>query len=156
MAAEFAVCIPSTRQAFHWEPDQYEFKSSKPLLHRWLQRICLGILDKLGCQRRYTRNRPYTKTVRYTDIVDAILGQRYAVESIVHGQCRAVVLGVDQMRALELADSGYWGIVLPQSVGTKLRPQHIGRMFAGLEIIFCPWFEGILCLPSIDALSFGN
>lgn len=126
----------------------YKFNKKKPL--HWLQRLCLWVLNRLGCQYYRTETTCQTLTVNFDDIVELVFAQRHAIEAVSRSRCRYLVLGREQMEALDMAmeiPEHQMMINFPTFYEAPINRQR--GMFAGMAVIFVPWFDGIVCLGEL-------
>jgi len=148
MDREFSVIVPEIKESFVFYDGVYEFKHDKPKLSRLLQKICLGILDRLGCQYSHKHYEYRRDTVVFTDIIEAIGRHRHAAEEVSMRKCKVVVLGADQIESLQ-ASSTYFGLQFPHG----LRHGWNLWQLMGMTVVFCPWMDGIVCLPDMDVFA---
>jgi hypothetical protein len=123
--------------------DAYSYRADKPL--RWLQRLCLRILDRLGCQ--YYHNMVTYKTARgeVDTLLDAIRDQVLAIDYTYARKCEYILIGRDKMREL-------WGEVVDYPLAIDVPATSHAREVLGMKLITVPWFEGIVCLPDLERL----
>jgi len=148
------VYIPD-REIIEYVPPwdgSYKRDHTKPLVNRWLQGACFWLLDKLGCRHRreVIQHNVRRERIEYGRVIDAIVSQKDAVHDMLYKDCKAVVLGADKMHELQLSTDNYYAIQLPGSVADLW--QFDGKTFAGLTVVFCPWFDGVVTLPSVEVL----
>ena len=73
----------------------------------------------------------------------AIERSKFAVQQIYHEHLRRVVVGFDQLHELQ-NDLRYNSFQV--SIGVEMNGMD-GMLAANLEVLVCPWFNGILVLP---------
>jgi hypothetical protein len=138
--------IPREIHSLKIIPGVYSFNRHQRF--RWLQRICIWVLDKLGCQYYDIQSNFETVTIDFDDIVELVLDQRYAIEYITGKRCKYLVLGREQMVKLRVSVSGQMLFQFPYDYRASIRSDSM--TFAGLNVVFVPWFDGILCLQELE------
>jgi hypothetical protein len=144
---QMQAIIPKLNYSSILVPDTYSFNQNKRF--KWLQRLCIRILNKLGCQRYVMQSTFETVTVDFDNIVELVLKQSYAIECVTGRRCKYLVLGRKQMIELDLAvPEGHMLFQFPHDYKARI---YLGSMiFAGLKVVIVPWFDGILCLPELE------
>lgn len=139
--ANIQTCyIPKQKRISELRPGTFKYNSSKSL--KLLQRLCLWILDKIGCH--YYEDYMMVETVKINpdDIVDLVMRQAGAIRYVL-GDCSHLILGREQMHQLHLGCA--------ERQLEFMIPWHYGeKEFAGMTVVFVPWFDGIVCLSSLD------
>jgi len=115
---------------------------------KWLQKLCLKILDKLGCQYYNQAVEVKAILVDFDKVIDLIQAQRDAIEMTYGRRCKYAILGQNAMRRLNIECGDRFTFVLPAG------PNRRFREFAGMRVILCPWFDGVLCLDEIEGGSY--
>lgn len=139
--------IPRVRSEYVLVPDRYEYNRVRPL--KWLQRSCIWVLDKLGCQSYGLETSIEYMRIGFDDIVDLVMRQRRAVEAIAGHGCKYLLLGREQMRELVLSDQyGQTMFQFPPDYRASVHPHPM--MFAGLNVVLVPWFDGVICLEELS------
>lgn len=123
-------------------PDHYSFREKSK--HHWLQRICLRILDKLGCHHR-------EETI---DLRHYNFSKGDAVMEAIHKQCldyfkeyntrpECVPMGMSSFHALRGEIEKEYGnsLVFEPSI-IDGRPE-----IRGVQVHIVPWMDGILVVP---------
>lgn len=121
--------------------DTYKFNASKRL--HWLQRICLWMLDKLGCEQHDTQSTFSTIEVNFDDIADLIMEQAHGIEQIHYRRCKYVLVGHRQFSELAKQD----GNMLFRFSFLEGRRY---AQFRGIQVVVVPWFDGVLCLHDLE------
>lgn len=87
--------------------------------------------------------------VRLDDVVTLISTQKTIVESIVRASPRTIVIGLDQLRALKMR-TAYGTFSFPSDYTGK-SSTIIDRYFSGMQIVTCPWINGVVVLPNYES-----
>ena len=132
--------LPKVQTMYEVADGAYAFNEKGKL--KWLQKLCLKILDKLGCQYYNQAVEVKAVTINFDKVIDLIQAQRNAIELAYGRRCKYVILGQNAMRRLIIECSDRFGFSIP--VGSRFRE------FAGMRVILCPWFDGVLCLDEIE------
>lgn len=114
----------------------YSYHHGKRL--RWLQRLCLWALAKLGCQH-YDEHFAYNRVeISNKSIRDLITEQMNAIGWRFPEFPKTVILGREQMQALQ--------VECQEEMAFQLPLRFPDARFRGMKIIMTPWFDGIICL----------
>jgi hypothetical protein len=116
---------------------------TKSARFHWLQRLCLRILDRLGCQ--YSRVEMEVKTHRLerAKVSDFVHAQAWAFRKVYGELPGAIIVG--QAQADELFS---WGDLMTQFAFDA------PNEYMGITVIIAPYFDGVVCLrkPEVHLL----
>lgn len=134
---KYEVLIPT--EEWHAITNEEAFSFNEYRGFRWLQKLCLWVLRKLGCQYSYKYRSVKTVRVDLEKLHELILQQSHAVRRVLGWKCKYLIIGEELALKLSIeADDMFWFNVPNES-----------RRFAGMIVIVVPWFEGFLCLPEL-------
>ena len=125
----------------------YGFNSQKRL--HWLQRACLAILEKLGCQKYRMETEVNMVSIDLQNVARMLVKSQHAIKDVYRMKAEYVVLGHRQMMDLQMEELGPAIVNLPGDFGNRIRPSFSHQ----LSLITIPWLDdGILVLPDLDQL----
>ncbi len=125
--------------------DVFAFREDKP--HRWLQRFCFWILEKLEAYKKEASIEYKTHVIETDKILDYILESKVNLRSIYNEEARYIVLGLDAYSKLdiELQDQMLC-FEMPRfdlGRGAEFKEVH------GLIVVLVPWLTGCFVLPKL-------
>ena len=141
----FRVCMPVKTVRTVVVRGRYRYRTDRRL--RWLQRLCIWILDRLGCQCYSEQMRVDTIDIHFDRVADLIWAQARGIREITGKLPKYVILGHEQAVELELPTVGQlaWEMPLLSS----------GR-FRGMTVIVAPYFDGVVCLEELSVIVPGE
>ena len=140
----------SERSVTRVVPNHYVFNSARP--HRWLQRLCIAILARLGCQASTTSLELARVHTTWPDrVVDAVLAQSRMIRELAWDENLAILIGPEEYA--NLAGEQPWPHTFtPLATWGKatLGRHEAGRRrtrLCGMPVYVIPWLEGCLVVP---------
>lgn len=125
----------------------YTFNPRRRL--HWLQKICLFVLERLGCQQYRTEEDIQMVRIDLRDIARTLVKSKHAMMDVYRMRAKYVVLGQRQMMDLRVEELGPAIINMPGDFGKKFKPSFDHQ----LNLITIPWLDdGILALPDLDQM----
>lgn len=114
--------------------------------YAWLQRACIWILRKLGCNAVGEELKVTRQLIRQDNVADALMQQSEVARHIFRDPDRIhrVLMGPDQYQEImkELWSAGYLTFRGNATGGINGRP-----VVFGLEVTVVPWMHGLLVMP---------
>jgi hypothetical protein len=126
-------------------PGAFSFNPDKPL--KRVQRLCLWVLERLGCQHS-TEYKNYSRIeINLDSLFDMVLESADAVSAL-YGDAGYLVIGKEQMDRLliESGDILRFNVPLNHEMSGEWRRGYAPTV-AGLRIVMVPWFDGVVVLP---------
>lgn len=134
----------------HTHEDKFSFNERRK--YKWLQRICLNILAKIGCHSDYSVTSTTYTSKEIQDAKEYIYAQytQLCNRSVLNGESLVIYMGARE-----------WGKFHDEEIHSvfafrtqmELRRDNINRpMFLGMEIIILPYWEGILVAPRANSI----
>jgi hypothetical protein len=124
-------------------PEAYKFDQTKK--YPWLQKLCLRILQKLGCQHYESRIVVEEVSINTRDFLDAFFEQHKCLDFCYRYQPKHLLIGVRDFQNLQAIP----GInrLLTFDASTKLYSSDEGYFFYDLKVTIVPWMDGWVLLP---------
>jgi hypothetical protein len=115
---------------------------------KWLQRICFKILEKLGA-RKYTEYKQSIRSLDKENVLTKILDNQMLARELSNpyrmDSCSTVIVGRDILRELQ-NNSDLWQYArFTVKANYRNALQIVGHK--EIDVIFCPWMEGMFILP---------
>jgi hypothetical protein len=124
--------------------DRFGFRKDKGL--HWLQRACLWVLRKIGCNAFGEELKVTRQLIKPKGVADALMQQKHVADHVFDAphKIHRVCLGPAQYREMmhEPWVAGYANFLAYAHGGLDGKP-----MLFGLEVTVVPWMDGVLVLP---------
>lgn len=114
----------------------YEFKQRGK--HKWLQKLCFWILDKLKCHALLQEDFAERIVIDPPKIMDKIMMQTKEIYD--HGRFdqKEVFIGPEQLKNLRMDCQNFMTFTAPVGINAQVM---------GMDITVVPWMEGVLVVP---------
>jgi len=113
--------------------------------YKWLQKICLRTLNKLGCYYQHEEQTVTRVKINVSGLIDFIIAQRREVLEEAHHMRDSLVVYLGDSEYSRFQKDSYNYI---QMVNTKGRYGMNGKIeFMDMEVVLIPHWEGVLVAP---------
>jgi len=109
--------------------------------HLWLQRLCIKLLEKLGCAVGGWEKYVEVRTVNISPLIEVIRGMMDNTRAAYRKDMKYAVVGRDVMAQLSMEDA-FW--MMPMSKVSD------DPKIYGLRLVTIPWMSGIVLLPDLE------
>lgn len=121
-----------------------------------LQKICFGLLKKLGCQIKDTKIIHERTEINLDSLFDAVTENRVMMRIIYNRETKYLIVGKDiyEKFITDVFNSinDIIAFHVPNEYSAKVQidgVRHVG-IFRGLKVILVPYLDGIFCLPDLE------
>lgn len=119
--------------------DSYAFRADRP--HKWLQRLCCRIMQKLGA---YDMGEKVTYTRHTIDpdvFMERIFRQAYHLEAHFNRKPKRILVGAEDFERIMNCSE------IRQSFMFNASYNYGREIICGLQVEVIPWMRGILVMP---------
>jgi len=134
---EIAVYRHERTSIFTELDDRFGFRKDRP--HKWLQRICLEILRRLGCNIIAETFAYKRHLIDGGTFMSRLLEQKIAVEDFTYIRPSEVLIGGEDYHEM-MAEAA-------EDVFRFDSEYRLGSQVMGLKVTVVPWMRGVLVLP---------
>jgi len=124
--------------------DTFKFRADKK--HHWLQKACLNILQRLGCNASLTEVNIERLNVQPKSLIEGLMRQHAQHLQFCRWQPERVCMGPKEFHDLtgEVFNSNH---TMTMRVPVELHENGNPKVL-GMRITIIPWMEGILVVPT--------
>jgi hypothetical protein len=119
--------------------DAYEFRQDRPA--RWLQRLCLWVLRKLGAFYQRDMVTVQRHVLKPKTFMDRLFKQREEIASLLNREPKVMLIGADDYFELMNEPAIHQEFSFTAQYGKR-------REILGMEVRVIPWMRGVLVMPS--------
>ena len=134
-------------------PNEYEFRPDRRF--RWLQRGLFWILGKLGAYSRQAVIKTTTVHINMNDITEAAFKHAEYIHKSTGRAPRYLLVGRPEYDRFMREASDQWmrfAVPMDFNAPVVMNGRRAPLFFQGMEVLFVPWMEGMVCLPDLDNL----